>query len=348
MKNSQLHTFIHDLHGPSVAAPHAEARMRRTILNAPTRRSFRARFAQGFRLRNDPFLRSKQRFVSLGSLAVALLFVMSFTTYSYRFSPKAAADQVINQSLATLAAVPTSEFSMVQEQLGGDPAEELKTAKQAKDVKVITKQEFVALGKNATSVISMSLNSDPTAPHSGMVTISSTAIAKDGSVASGGMVTNATMARGATVTGTAGSGVGASSGSVSSDGKVVYISEGTVTTAGTPANVTTGSAGTTASSPPSAAGGESGTSVAPDGPVYTNMPVIDGAPTTFSTASGAATMSATTTAFNAADVKNMPTFKVVEPSTYLQYTDSKGRTVVLSLDAKGLPIYKTVFLAKKS
>lgn len=341
MKNSQLHTLIHDLHGPAVTAPHAQARLRRTILNSPARRSFKARFAQGFRLRNDPFLRSKQRFVSLGSLAVALLFVMSFTTYSYRFSPKAAADQVINQSLATLAAVPTAEFSMVQEQLGNNPAEELKTAKQAKDVKVITKQEFVALGKNSSGMLAMSLNSDPTAPHFGSVSISTTA---DGATIAKGSVSGfstSTMAK--PTTGAAGgSGAG-----VAADGPdtLVYVSGGSVSTTDGNANSNPGSAGTAVSSPPSTANsGESGTVVVPDGPVFTNMPTISGdGPVT----TGATTMSGSPVTISALDAKNVPSFKVIEPSTYLQYTDSKGRTVVLSLDAKGLPIYKTVFLAKK-
>ena len=32
--------------------------------------------------------------------------------------------------------------------------------------------------------------------------------------------------------------------------------------------------------------------------------------------------------------------------TYLQYTDSKGHVVVLSLDKDGLPIFKTIFMTK--
>lgn len=342
MKNSQLHELLHDLHGPTVTAPHAQARLRRTILNSPTRRSFKARFTQGFRLRNDPFLRSKQRYASFGTLVIALLFVTSFTAYTYKFSPKAAADQVIDQSLAVLSAVPATEIITIQEQLGGDPAAELKTAKQAKDVKVITKQTFVALGKNAGSVLSMSLNSDPTAPKTGSVTISTTA---------GG----ATMAKG-TVSGFASTDSapanattsGGASGAVSSSGDVVYISSGTI--AGAPGSVS--ASGPISGSTP---GSEPSVGLPADGPTtiidsgaggISTMPAPAGDSASFATTSG--TMSAMPVATSAMlNSKDITPFKIIEPSTYLQYTDSKGRTVVLSLDAKGIPIYKTIFLLKK-
>lgn len=342
MKNSQLHSLIHDLHGPEVSAPHAQARLRRTILNSPTRRSLKSRFAQGFRLHNDPFLRSKQRYASFGTLVIALLFVTSFAAYTYKFSPKAAADQVIDQSLATLSAVPATEFTTIQEQLGGDPAAELKTAKQAKDVKVITKQEFVALGKDAGSILSMSLNSDPTAPKSGSVTIST--MANGATMAKGtvsGYATASTAPANATTSGGA-------SGAVSSNGDVVYISSGTI--AGAPGSAA--ASGPTAASTPSS---EPSVGLPADGPTtiigsgegtITTMPAPAGDNASYTTSGG--TMSAMPVAMSAElNAKDLPSFKIVEPSTYLQYTDAKGRTVVLSLDAKGIPIYKTIFLLKK-
>lgn len=340
MKNNELHNFLRDLHAEDVQTPLFAQGLRRSILNKNRKQPFVKRVAAGFNPRKDTFLRTRQRYVSYGSLAMVLVLVLSLTVYSYRFSPKAEAQQVINDSLVSLQAVPSNELISLENQLGGDPAAELKEAKAAKDVTVITKDEFVALGKNAKSVVASSLSSDPNAP-------------KITSVSFNGGAGGAVMAKGtvSTKAGASGEGYGVSTVAVGSAGG---SDSATYSTDGAAGSVTVSSDGSTVSSGTFV----TGSTVPTSGPT-TTMPVpVDGEPVLISgeagTASGGDVMAysagvpgdaAQPTSFK---IKPLSPFKVTEPDTYLKYTNSKGQVVVLSLDAKGLPIYKTLFIGKKS
>ncbi len=357
MKNKELHEFVYGLNSAKADVPLFEQRLRRTVLKyAPKKQSFFARVFSGLTRTGYGDVRKKRNIVSVGSVALVLLLTFSMLTYTYKFSSKAAAEQLINQSLDSLQTAPAVQLQALQVQFGGDPAAELKEAKQAKDVTVISKAEFETLSKNSAGVFSTSLSSDPTAPQTtsvsvsggpggkgavayGTATLSSSAVS--GTPASGTMPSTVATKSGTVVTGTGTVSISANEGGVVSSGPVTTgassstSSSGPASTPGSPPNVTFSTIGGAATN------GTTNVDYSSDTPVSANATTTTG-PVPMMAQMGAD--GKTMVIPDQAVIKALNDFKVVEPSKYLRYTDSHGRTVVLSLDAKGLPIFKTIFM----
>ena len=297
MKNKALHEFINGLQPTSSELPLFQQRLRRTVLNQPRHRSRLTSLGRRFIKPAESQVKRRQKVIGLGSMAMVLLLVLSVGVYSYRFSPKAVAEQTINEGLITLQATPVSKMDNLFTQLGGDPTKVLQEAKDAKDLTVITKAEFDAESAKAPGIFASSL-SGPGQPDG----------SKSGAIGGNVMVSSsgATVTNNAPTTSPAGTmSFSSESGATTASGPTttsVSVKEGTVTTA-------------------------SGTATPVGGTLVQAGP--NGAPMPVTTSNTPGDFSPVT----------MP-----QPSTYLRYTDKNGRTVVLSLDKDGIPIFKTIFM----
>lgn len=350
MKNSVLHDFIDNLNIETPAMPLHQQQIRRAILNHAVQESRFAHFRHRFTRRNDGLAKRSTKLVGFGTVAmVMLLATFGTAVYGYRYSPKAVAEQTIDQSMMALSTQTPDKLAALQAKFGGDPTAALKEAKQAKDVKVITKDEFMAESRSAPGIFATSLGSA-----NGAVGINNpSGISFMSTKGENGSGTAAISSGAVAVSGGSGMAAGGGTISASFDGSTPTIVTGTDGNMPMPAGAQTvkvnadgtttvsgmAEAGTSVSSVPSSSGRtEAGvaaigatTAAGPNGPVFTQaMP---------------AGAMATTVNAQAGDLAQ-PVTITDAAATYLQYTDSKGHVVVLSLDKNGLPIFKTIFMTK--
>ncbi|MBX4201566.1 hypothetical protein KW803_01560 [Candidatus Saccharibacteria bacterium] len=335
MKNNQVHKFIDNINVPSPEMPKFQQTLRRAVLNQPQPSPHTALFS----------LHSKKS-IGFTSLALLAVFVLSIGIYSFRYSPKAVAEQLVDQSLDTLLAAAPPEFAQLQERFGGDPAKALQEAKQAKDLRVITKAEYRDESQNAPGVFSTSLSSEPNAPSTNSISVSdANGKAMYGrATASAGTANSAGGEAGFTAVGSANATTSMPAGGA--------VGSGTLSTSGGPSSI-----------PPSGPNVLSPT--APDGSgtaVYSNHPMLVN-PNASSNSSGptetravpisgnvgikddnVTTLSAKATGGKPPTAADLKALKIEEPSKYLRYTNKDGRVVILSLNDKGMPIFKTVFM----
>lgn len=325
MKNNELHTLLGALDAETPKMPVHQARLKQSL----------SRVQMGTHHKKEPFMKRNKKFIGLGSVGMTLAIIGSVLVYSYNYSPRALADEMIGRGMTHLSTLEPGKMSALQEQFGGDPAEALKEAKLAKDAKVITKEEFDEEQKNASGVFATSLSKDGTTfSMQSMKTL-------DGG--EGGVSTMSI--KGEAMAGTA------ATGSVNvKQGQVTMIS-GT-SAAGAPpsgATITSGSTSTIAYS-----GGSAGASAT--SPVNTSTDMVvpaDGKPMDMTVSSYGVGVNAngTTTTTTPVPSELPKDFKVVkimspnEATSFLRYTDKNGRVNVLSLDKEGLPIFRTIFMA---
>ena len=321
MKNNQLHEHINNLQPDTPELPQFQQRLRRTVLNQPRHRSRVSALWHRWLKPGETSVKRRRKLASAASVAMVVMLVAAVGIYSYRFSPKAVAEQAVDEGLVTLSAAPDTKLNTLFGQLGGDPKEALKEAKAAKDLTTITKAEFQIEQSKAAGIFASSLGA-PGQPQTVAFGVNAPNGSK-GAVGGGVMVTGnaATTAPGSA--GTTQTESGTASFSSDGSGPTFTTSSGAV---GGPVNVSfdpkTGATTTSGSvSVPPA------DTVTGEGPTTSTAPAFTKA-----------------TSVSANVPTSLEPVKLPEPATYLRYTDKNGRTVVLSLDKDGTPIFKTVFM----
>lgn len=113
----------------------------------------------------------KKTFLGTSTFALAAIFALGIAAFSYSHSPRAEAEQLVNQSIGFVRTVGSDQMSKIQSQLGGDPVQALEEAKAAKDLTILTSDEFKAESAKHKGMAMSSLGKD--GPQYGSVGISS-------------------------------------------------------------------------------------------------------------------------------------------------------------------------------
>jgi hypothetical protein len=112
----------------------------------------------------------KKTFAGIGTLMLIAILALSITTYNYGHSPRAEAEQLANQGITFVHTIGAGKMGEIQSQLGGDPIQELETAKAAKDLTILTPDEFKTESAKHRGMSMSSLGKD--GPQYGSVGIS--------------------------------------------------------------------------------------------------------------------------------------------------------------------------------
>ena len=305
MKNKELHDYVEAMNLQLPRAVRSQEVVRRAVLASPRRRTLSMRLKWAF-TNGSMTMNKNKKVIGASALSVLLLATASFGVYTYKYSPKALAEQLVNQGILAIKAAPTEKITQLETVLGTNPTEALEEAKKANDLKVITKEEFDEEVKNTGGMFGTSLSSDPNAPQFGMATVTAgAAVGVEGE--GSGPVTmpmgtpppeGAVMVSGesGTIVGTSGDGT-----------QTIHIKNSNQVTSSLDPNQT--------------------------GPTYKvnmgNVPQGEGV----TTATGTMKLP-----------ENFKPFQMETPSKYLRYTNSEGKVVVLSLNADGMPIFKSILL----
>jgi hypothetical protein len=169
MKNNEIKEFVKALDSQAVDTTLFVQGLRRTMLNHPPKRQSIFGRVQATLL-NTGSLRMKQnkKVLAFGSLAIMVAIVLIGSVYTYRFSPKALAEQAVKDSLISLQTAPDDKITDLQKKFGGDPAAALREAQAAKDLRVITKEEYQTESAKAGGIFATTLGNDE-GPSTGVV-----------------------------------------------------------------------------------------------------------------------------------------------------------------------------------
>jgi hypothetical protein len=88
---------------------------------------------------NSLFINMNKKLISIGSFAVMAILTFSIIAFN---ASNASAKAIIEKSIVTISKMTSEELSVIQKILGSDPADSLKEAYKAKDLKEISKKEF--------------------------------------------------------------------------------------------------------------------------------------------------------------------------------------------------------------
>ena len=173
MKNNDLHITLSALHDVDVQTPEHQAVLRRALSQhkAPQQTFMSKLRAATKNLQGVPMTRQKL-FAGFSSAALIAVMAVGITTFNYGHSPRAQADALVNQSLGFVRTFDSARLGDVQTQLGGDPVKALEEAKAAKDLTILTSDEFKAESAKHRGVATSTLGDGP---QSGMVSMSASA-----------------------------------------------------------------------------------------------------------------------------------------------------------------------------
>jgi len=145
MKDKELHNFIQAFDGEVPATPLHRQALKRALMSAPRQQSSFASRIQGA-FANLKGASMKRTFTIAGttSLAVALIAASGAAIYTFKYSPHALAEGLVNNGLVQVDGMSTLNITELQTQLGIDPKQALLEAQKASDLKQITKVEFDA------------------------------------------------------------------------------------------------------------------------------------------------------------------------------------------------------------
>lgn len=322
--SKEMHEFIDGMKLTSPEMPLHKQQLRRAVLKVQPYSSRRRVAAAKIK---ETIMKQNKKFIGAGSFAALAIIAASMVIYTYQHTPKAVAEQALKHGMFTLAAASPDRIKALEGFFGGSPADALKEAHEAKDLRTITEDEYNTESRNAKGVFASSLG-EAGQPSTVSMSIGGGA----GTVGAVGGTTG-------------GYSVAYSSASATTDGITTVV----------PANGP-GEAGTVMSSNTVTIDGGTVTSGSVSGPTPTLTPV----PGNFQFV-GNANADGTINTPPVAEFTQMGTdgkpMKIdptmlksvtmpapIKPTTYLRYTDPKGHVVVLSLDAEGVPIFRTVFM----
>jgi len=250
----------------------------------------------------------KARTFGISSVLLSILLVVALTTYSLDFSPHAYAEQTIDQGIGSIQSFSPETLASVKAHIGGDPLKALETAEAAKDVHVITEAQYQAeLAAHTSGMVAVLGYGSPGTTSAESVSISN--IPASGTESSG----NASFSSSGQTTVTAGP-----------DGATL------VTTSTSDGPVPTPPAGSSGYVAYTSGGGHG---------MDTSGPVL------VTAGSGTIANGAAVTALpSSATPPNLAPTMIATPSKFLQYTNSEGQTVILALDAHGVPISETMLI----
>ena len=156
MKTNSLHNTLNALDITVVHTPQYQQALKRALMNheVPKQTLARRLRAAAKNIIGVP-MTYKKLFASFGSLTLILVLALALTTVQH--SPRALAEQLVNQGIGHIKTFDNGQMGKIQAQLGDDPVKALEEAKTAKDLQVITKDEYNAEAKKHKGVAMSSL-----------------------------------------------------------------------------------------------------------------------------------------------------------------------------------------------
>ncbi len=313
MKTNQLPDMIAELRIQAPAQPTHQALLRKVLVAAHG--SVKPSFSQRA-LTTLFFTRGTMSHISPFKVAMAAVMVTALTAssvYSVRHTPHALAEQTLVRSIAVAHTLSVEEISKMRAQFDGTPAESLEEARKAKDLKIISKEEFDAFFSNVGNGGSISID----AAGGGMVNLAGIGVSEGAGLGMTGYATTTAASAG----GAPGSGAVFTVSSTASAPE--FIPDGALMAAGTMAVhgeqgiLTPAALGGTISMMGEGAGASTGM-------VIGAAPVFIGA--------------------NGATITTMAP-AMVSPSKYLRYTDANGNAVAIGLTDDDKPIMRVTKMA---
>jgi hypothetical protein len=217
MSSNDLHNTLKDLDITPAAMPLHQQALKNALVNHQVpKQTLTTKFRAALKNITGVPMAHKKTFLGAGTLASVA--VLSLAIYSYGFSPRAQAQQLVSQSIGMVRTIGSDQISKLQSQLGSDPEQALKEAQAAKDLTVLTPDEFKtesakhkgmamsSLGKDGPQYGSVGISANgglPPTPPEGASTHYSTAGPGGGSTQSGTVSINNSSASGAVTSGPA-------------------------------------------------------------------------------------------------------------------------------------------------
>lgn len=161
MKTDDLHKTVKALEATPVSMPKHQQALKKALLNyqAP-KQTLGAKLQSAFHNFIGVTMSHKKTFFGAGTLAVAAVFALSVLTYNYTHSPRAEAEQLVSHGLGVIHTFGSGQMGQIQAQLGDDPAKALEEAQAAKDLTVLTDDQYKAEFSKHKGVATSSLGKD--------------------------------------------------------------------------------------------------------------------------------------------------------------------------------------------
>jgi hypothetical protein len=161
MKNNDLHNTLKALDITPVQMPLHQHALRSALVNykAP-QQTFGTKFRTTYKNIIGVSMSHKKTFFGAGTLASVAIFAAAMAIYSYGYSPRAEAQQLVSHSIGIVRTFGSDQIDKIQAQLGGDPVQALKEAQAAKDLTILTPDEFKTESAKHKGVAMSSLGTD--------------------------------------------------------------------------------------------------------------------------------------------------------------------------------------------
>jgi|GEM_PF-3169490 len=161
MKNNDLHKTLTALDIRPVKMLAGQQALKNALSNySAPKQTLASRFRSACTNLTGVFMSHKKTFMGASTLTVAMVLALSIVTFNYTHSPRAEAEQLVTMGLDAVQTFSSGQMGQIQAQLGDDPAKALEEAQAAKDLTVLTDEQYKAEFANHPGVATSSLGKD--------------------------------------------------------------------------------------------------------------------------------------------------------------------------------------------